>query len=146
MTAAEGSSSLSLPAGLDAPWLGLTEWTSGSSAVVSVTGELDIATTAQFSEALDAALRRGAKGLVCDLSAVSFLGAAGVTALLVARRRALASHARFDLVCPQPFPRKVIALLGLDALFNVYDHLAEAVGAQGRQIDRSALTTAPEDR
>jgi len=43
---------------MTSPRLGLTEWTVGSSVVVSVTGELDIATTAQLSDALDAALRR----------------------------------------------------------------------------------------
>jgi anti-anti-sigma factor len=139
---AVGSSSLLT--GFCSPKLGLTEWTSGSSVVVSVIGEVDIATTTQLSDALAAAMHRDVKGLVCDLSGVSFLGAAGVTTLLAARRRAIACHAWFDLVCPQPFPRKVITLLGLDAVFNVYDRLAEAVGAQARHVDRPGLTTAPE--
>jgi len=72
----------------------------GSSVVVSVTGEVDIATTAQLSDALRAALRRGAMGLVCDLTGVGFLGAAGLRTLLAARRRAIACRAWFDLVCP----------------------------------------------
>ncbi|MDA8184320.1 MAG: hypothetical protein M0035_07860 [Actinomycetota bacterium] len=38
-------------------------------------------------------LSRGPKGLICDLSGVSFLGAAGLTVLLVARLRAMACHA-----------------------------------------------------
>jgi len=129
---------------MTSPPLGLTEWTVGSSVVVSVTGEVDIATTAQLSDALGAALRRGAMGLVCDLSGVSFFGAAGVTTLLMGRQRAIACHAWFDLVCPQPFPRMVIALVGLDAVFNVYDRLAEAVNAQARHVDRPGLTTTPQ--
>jgi hypothetical protein len=72
---AVGSSSLL--AGFCSPKLGLTEWTSGSSVVVSVIGEVDIATTTQLSDALGMALRRGVKGLVCDLSGVSFLGRPG---------------------------------------------------------------------
>ena len=116
----------------------------GPSVVVSVSGEVDLATTAQLSEALGAALRRGAVGLVCDLTGVSFLGAAGLTALLVARRRAIARHSWFDLVYPQPFPRKVIALVGLDAVFSLHDRVAAAVGAQARHGDLPGLTTAPE--
>ena len=132
-----------LLAGIRAPRLGLTEWTMGSSVVVSVTGEVDIATTAQLSTALGAALRRGAEGLVCDLTGVSFLGAAGLTALLVARRRAIACHTWLDLVCPQPLPRKVIALVGLDAVFTLYDSVAEAVDARARHVDRPESITAP---
>jgi len=131
---------------MTSPPLGLTEWTVGSSVVVSVTGELDIATTARLSDALGAALRRGVMGLVCDLSGVGFLDAAGVTTLLMGRQRAIACHTWFDLVCPQPFPRKVIALVGFDAAFNVYDRLAEAVDAQVRHVYRPGLTTTPQAR
>jgi anti-sigma B factor antagonist len=116
----------------------------GHSVVVSVTGELDVATTAQLSAALGMALRRGAKGLVCDLSGVSFLGAAGLRTLLVARRRAIACRAWFDLVCPQPFPRKVIALVGLDEVFSLHDCVTAAVDAQARHVDLPGSTTAPE--
>ena len=114
--------------------LGLTEWTMGSSVVVSVTGEVDIATAVQLSQALGAALRRGPEGLICDLSGVGFLGAAGLTVLLVARRRALALHARFDLVCPQALPRRIIALVGLDAVFSLHGRVAEAAAAQLRLL------------
>ena len=122
--------------GIGVPRLGITEWTMASSVVVSVTGEVDIATAAQLSEALDTALRRGAKGLVCDLTGVSFLGSTGLTPLLVAQRRAIACHSWFDLVCPQPLPRKVIALLGLDAMFNLHDRVTEAVDAQVQRDGR----------
>ncbi len=110
--------------------------------VVSVTGEIDIATTAQLSEALGAALRRGVKGLVCDLTGVGFMGAAGVTTLLVARRRAIACHTWFDLVCPQPSPRRVIAILGLDAVFSLHDSVAEAADVQAQRAGRSGVPKA----
>jgi len=122
--------------------LGLTKWTMGSSVIMSVTGEVDIATTDQLSEALGAALHRGPKGLICDLSGVGFLGAAGLTTLLVARRRAAACHAWFDLACSQPLPRRVIALAGLDAVFSLHDHVAEAATAQARREGRPGLASA----
>ena len=83
------------------PSLDLAEWKKDRSIVLSVTGEVDIATTPQLSEALAAALRFLAKGLVCDLTGVSFLGASGLTALLLVRRRAVACHTWLDLACPQ---------------------------------------------
>ena len=134
------------PAGTAVAGLGLTEWTMGSSVIVSVTGEVDIATTDQLSEALGAALRRGPEGLICDLGGVGFLGAAGLTVLLVARRRAIACHAWFDLVCPQPLPRRVIALVGLDAVLSIHDHVAEAAAAQARREGRPGLATAARPR
>lgn len=119
--------------GLSPLGFGLSERTVGSSVVVSVTGELDSSTAPQLSRALGAALGRGAKGLVCDLTGVSFLGAAGMTTLLLARRRALASQTWLDLVCPQPTPRRVIALLGLDALLSPHYRVSEAVDAQAHR-------------
>lgn len=139
LTATEPSSSR---VGIGAPTLGLTEWTTGSSVVVSVTGEVDIATVAQLSQALDIALHRGVKGLVCDLTGVGFLGAAGLTALLVARRRAIAGHTWFDLVCPQPLPRRVIALVGLDAVLSPYDRVADAADVQAQHAGRPGLPAA----
>ena len=132
-----------LLAGFGAPRLGLTEWTMGSSVVVTVTGEVDIATTPQLSAALGAALRRGGEGLVCDLTGVSFLGAAGLTALLVARRQAIACRTWFDVVCPQPLPRKVIALVGLDAVLTLYDCVTDAADAQARHGDGLEPTSEP---
>jgi anti-anti-sigma factor len=108
----------------------------GSSVVVSATGEVDIATTVQLSQALSAALRRGARGLVCDLTGVSFLGAAGMTTLVLARRRAVVWGTWFDVVCPQPTARRVIALLGLDAVLSLHDGVAEAVDDQARRAGR----------
>ena len=89
LTATEQASA---PAGTCVANLGLTEWTMGSSVVVSVTGEIDIAITDRLSEALGAAVLSSANGLIYDLTGVSFLGAAGLTARLVARRRAIAWH------------------------------------------------------
>jgi len=123
----------SAPNEMGSPSLGLTEWEIGSSVVVSVSGEVDIATTSQLSEALRAALRRRPKKLICDLNGVGFLGAAGLTTLLVARRRAIARDAWFDLVCSRRHPRKLIALVGLDALLSLHQSVAAAAAAQAQR-------------
>lgn len=118
-------------AGAAAASLDLTQWAVGSSVVVSVSGEIDIATAGQLSGGLGAALDGRPGGLICDLSGVGFLAAAGLSVLLVARRRAIARRAAFALVCPQPGPRRVIGLVGLDAVFALHDDVASAAAAQG---------------
>ena len=132
-TAAEQASG---PIETGAAGLGITEWTMGSSVVVAVAGEIDIATTDQLSAALGGALRRSPRGLICDLSDVGFMGAAGLTVLLFARAEAHSRQAWFDLVCPRPQLRRVIALGGLDAVFSLHHHLAAAATAQGLRAGR----------
>jgi len=122
--------------------LGLTVWNKGRSVVVSVAGDVDVATTAELSEALCAVLRSGVRCLVCDLTGVGFLDASGLRALLIARRRALACDAWLDLACTQSQPRKIIQLTGLDAAFVIHDSVVAAAGAQDRPGGGPALTAA----
>lgn len=56
-----------------------------------------------------------------------------MTALLATCRRAIAQHAWFDLVCAQQRPRKVIALLGLEAVFSCPAGVVDAVDAPAAQ-------------
>jgi len=116
-------------------------WNEGRSVVVSVAGDVDIATAAELSEGLDAALRCGARRLVCDLTGVGFLDASGLRALLTVRRRAIACCGWLDLACTQAQPRKIIQLTGLDAVFVIHGSVAEAVDAQ-EQRGRPGLTAA----
>lgn len=120
-----------VPAGVGGPDLGLTVWDDGDrSVVVSVTGEVDIATAPVPSEALGAALQAGIMRLVCDLRGVTFLDAFGSRALLVAHRRAVACGAWLDVACMQLLPLTVMRVTGLDEVFALHDSVAEAVDAQ----------------
>ncbi|MDA8311184.1 MAG: STAS domain-containing protein [Actinomycetota bacterium] len=69
-------------------------------------------------------------GVIADLTGVGFLVAAGLTTMLQARQRAIACGTWFDLVCPHRLPRRVIELVGLDAVFVLHDSVAEAAAAQ----------------
>jgi|GEM_PF-2214549 anti-sigma B factor antagonist len=115
------------------PCLSLNTSTIGCSVVLSVTGEVNLASAPQFSEVIRAALRRGPKGLVCDLGDVSSFGAAGMTTLIRGQRQAAAWHTAFDIVCPQPRLRRVLALVGLGLSFRLYDRVADAVDAQAHR-------------
>jgi len=112
------------------PILGFAVWTLESSVVVSVAGEIDIATAPELSEALGAVVCRHPGGIIVDLTDVDFLGAAGLTVLLDARKRATACDTWFDLVCPQALPRRVIALAGLEVALSLQDTVFGAAAAQ----------------
>ena len=148
MTGTSGLAPMAMrgPAAIAAPRLDFTSWVSGSSVVISVAGAIDIATTGQLDDALGAGLCRRPKGLIVDLTGVGFLGAAGLTTMLRARQHAMARGTRFDLVCPKRLPRRIIEIVGLDAVFSLHESVAEAAAAQALGADIPNARCAPAGR
>src|ERR1700761_5386681 len=65
----------------------------GQTAVVTATGEVDLTNAEGLRDAFLSVLNAGARGLVVDMTATTFLDSAGVTALVRASRRAAATEA-----------------------------------------------------
>jgi anti-anti-sigma factor len=82
-------------------------------ALVRVTGEIDLCTAPQLLVAVNKALGNGARSIYIDLAQVSFFGAAGATALLVARRHCQRRGAEFMLLRPSRPALRVLALTDL---------------------------------
>ena len=103
--------------------------------VVSIMGELDIATVDRAATALDDAVGRG-KPVAVDMSGLTFFSSAGLT--LLARLDDQRQRAPLDvrLVADQRTVMLPLRLTGLRDLFPVHPTLAEALAAFGR-IDRS---------
>jgi anti-sigma B factor antagonist len=95
----------------------------GAAAVLAVSGEVDMATAPRLRRDVLAALRDAPEALVLDLTGVTFLGSAGLTVLVEARRsagtalRVAAGHAA----------RRTIEVAGLTALFSVHPTVAAAL-------------------
>jgi anti-sigma B factor antagonist len=98
--------------------------------VVTVAGEVDIATVARLRERL-AALAAGGLPLVADLDQVSFIDATGLGALAGAARRAAAHGASLHVVCARPQTRRLFRVTGLDRQIPLARDLAEALRALG---------------
>ncbi len=111
------------------------EW-SGQVAVVSATGEIDITNAEGFRDALLSALNAGAGGLVADMTSTTFLDSAGVTALVRAARRASAAGATLRLAVTASSVLRVLNLVGIDRLIEVYPSLADAVASLPDQTGR----------
>jgi len=100
-----------------------------SSVVLTVEGELDIATAPTLKESLTAALDSGATRIVVDLSGVTFMDSVSLAAILHARRR-LSGGGR--LVCVTPagsYIRLIFEIAGGVTLLHVFETRAAAVDA-----------------
>ena len=95
--------------------------------VVSVRGELDIATSRRLRDVvLDPQLDEPA-GVVADLSGVTFLDSTGIGVLVAMWRRTLSNGQRFAVVCPPGQPMRVLQLVHIDDLVAIRDDLDGAL-------------------
>ncbi len=103
-------------------------------AVVTLPAEIDITNDGQLQDTLTRALHGGTAVLVADASATAFCGCAGVTALLLAHRRAAAAGAQLR-VAASPAIQRVLQLTGADQVLSTYPTLTAAL-ADGQPPDR----------
>ena len=102
---------------------------SGRTAVVIVSGEIDLTNAENLRDALLSALNAGARGLVVDMSATTFIDSAGVTALVRASRRAAATEATVRLAVTAPGVLRVLNLVGIDQLIEVHPSVSAALAS-----------------
>ncbi|MEU4455880.1 STAS domain-containing protein [Nocardia fluminea] len=93
--------------------------------ILTVRGEVDMASAPQLQAALEKA-QQGGKTLVVDMTEVGFLGSAGLSALLVVSK---AAPYQLRVVASREVARP-IELTGLDKLLAVYGTLEAAIAAE----------------
>jgi anti-sigma B factor antagonist len=96
-------------------------------ALVTASGEIDAATADILSEAISGALEDGYRRVVVDFSEVTFIDSTGLSVLVRSHRAAVAKGGMFAIVHPTPQTRKLIKVLGLDLLLNIFDTLEQAL-------------------
>lgn len=90
----------------------------GDCAVILVEGELDLAATAEFGDAIETVRARGG-AVVIDLSATTFLDSSGVAVLVRAHRSQTEVRRPLVLRAPSPPVMRVLNLAGLDQVLTV---------------------------
>lgn len=90
----------------------------GDWVLLSLEGELDLATAPRLAEAVDDA---SGESVIVDLSAVSFMDSVGLRTLLQAREK-LGTES-FHIVAPEGSARRLLRLTQLDGTFSVSDTL-----------------------
>ena len=95
--------------------------------VVTVSGEIDLATQGQLRAELNELVVAGQVDLVLDLSGVTFVDSTGLGALIGTRRRVHAFHGSLALVIPNESVMKVFTITGLEKVFAIHDTLDSAL-------------------
>lgn len=97
--------------------------------VVSVDGEIDTLTTPQLQEAINDSFERAAgRAVVIDLTAVTFLGSAGLAALAEAASRTGQGHEPLRVVAGNHAVLRPIQVTGLDTVLAMCRTVDEALG------------------
>ena len=95
--------------------------------VVSVNGDVDIATAPALAQTLLAVTEDRAGEVIVDLTGCSFLDSRGLTALIAARARLEHSNRELALVLSNASVLKIFQITGFDKLFAIYPSLGAAV-------------------
>jgi len=107
----------------DAPALRIIEEADGTTAVLRLVGELDVATADLLRGRVRALSTASSevRRLTVDLGELEFLDVTGVGALLEARRRMAELGGSVFLSRPRPIVRRMLSLLNLEDVLHVDD-------------------------
>jgi anti-sigma B factor antagonist len=94
--------------------------------VVSVEGELDLATAPRLKWMLIDALEAGNDKLVVDLSLTTFMDSTALGVLVGVNRR-LGVDAQMTIICPRSTVLKIFEFSGLDGMFVIFSTVDEAL-------------------
>jgi anti-sigma B factor antagonist len=95
--------------------------------VVSIAGELDVATAERLREELDLTAERGARRVIVDLIGLTFIDSVALGVLTAGARRLRKEGGVFVIVSQDPRILRVFEITGLDRVFRIERSLAEAV-------------------
>ena len=108
-----------------------TEQLDGGIPVVSVSGEVDLATAPALERTLRDAAEDQTGDVIVDLTCCSFLDSRGLTALLATRERLGHSNRSLGLILSNPNVLKIFQITGFDELFAIYPSLGAAGAGNG---------------
>jgi anti-sigma B factor antagonist len=94
--------------------------------VLNVEGELDLAAAPSLKWALADVVQAGATRLVVDLTRVTFIDSTAL-GVLVGAHRSLSAGARLAIACRHPDVLNIFELTGLDATFDIFPTLEDAL-------------------
>jgi anti-sigma B factor antagonist len=100
----------------------------GPATVVSVNGEIDVATAPMLRERLQSCIERGDKGLVVDLLGVPFLDSTALGVLVGAAKRLRENGGSLRIVLTEPRVAKVFEITGLTETLPISPTVDEAIG------------------
>lgn len=101
----------------------------GVSAVLSLSGELELYAASMLRERLEDLVIEGVELVVVDLDGLDFMDSSGLGVLLAAHKRLQANGGRLSLVCTKRRIRMLLEVTGLLATFSVHESVSAALDA-----------------
>jgi anti-sigma B factor antagonist len=93
--------------------------------LVAVSGEVDLYTAPELDRALASSVTAGARRLVVDLSAATFVDSTALHVLLRAARQLDGKEGELIVAAPDPNVRRVFGITGFDRLFSTVFSLSD---------------------
>ena len=97
--------------------------------LITVSGRVDSNTAHELEEQLQESIDQGRCNLVLDMSRVEYLSSAGLRILVSTLRSCKRKGGDVRIALPSERVSEVMALAGLDTLFETYDDITLAVGS-----------------
>jgi anti-sigma B factor antagonist len=89
-------------------------------AIVALQGEVDIYSAPQFKEVMIQSIDDGAKHIVVDLAAVTFIDSTALGVLVSGAKRVRPQNGTLDIVCRDDNITRIFEITGLDRIFGIY--------------------------
>jgi len=93
--------------------------------VITVSGEVDLATSPSLDTEIIAAIESGTESVVVDLSDVSFMDSSGLGVIVRGLKRCREADKELDLVITNERVLKVFGITGLDQVIPIHDSLED---------------------
>jgi anti-sigma B factor antagonist len=106
--------------------------------VITVTGEIDIATAPTLREHVAQVVETSGSDLIIDLSAVDFIDSTGLGVIVGAYKKVGEREGSLSVVSGQELVRRLFSITGLDDVIPIMATLDEAIAA-GPQPAAAAL-------
>lgn len=101
----------------------------GPFAVVTVAGDVDLATAGRLDDEALAATSDESPHLVLDLAGVTFLDSSGLKVLVAAQRRTTRAGGSLSLVAVPRVVMRVLTVTALDKVFPIFDSVDDVAQA-----------------
>jgi len=101
----------------------------GADAVVSLEGEVDLYTAPELKQELHRLVGEGAKRIVIDMTATTFIDSTTLGVLLSVVKRVRPEGGAVVLVCPDRNVKRIFEITLLDRVFTIVDTREEAFDA-----------------
>ena len=93
--------------------------------LITVSGEVDLASSPQLDDAIISTLDSGAKAVAIDLTDVSFMDSSGLGVIVRGLKRCREAEIDLDLVITNERVLKVFGITGLDQVIPIHSSISD---------------------